>query len=90
MGLFKKVKLHVGDKYILTMMQGAVTGIDISKDAHPAVRVVSALGGLTFGSFVGVLRLVSPNDIADSFFTPEKEMGERIDKKIKSMKEIGE
>jgi hypothetical protein len=84
MGLFKKIGLHLGDKYIATQIQGMNMGKELTKDANNVVQVAGFMGGLLVGSAVGIARVWNPFEIADSFLTPEKDMEERINKKIES------
>lgn len=85
MGLFNRFGLHIADKYIATQMQGGQLGMDITKDMPIPVKAAGIFGGLLFGTVVGVARAWNPLDIADSLLTPEKELQERVEKKMNSL-----
>ena len=84
MGIFKKLNLHLADKYLATQMQGMKLANETPKDMPAPVQVAGLFGGILFGSAVGIFRLWNPTDIFDSVLTSEKKLEERINKKFDS------
>jgi hypothetical protein len=84
MGFFKKLELHVHDKFFATTWQGVKVGMDLAENRSDAVKFAAFTAGGLGGSIVGSLRLASPAAIADSILTSEDEMEERVQKKLKA------
>jgi hypothetical protein len=84
MGFFNKVGLHLLDKYVAPTAQGIKLGMELTENAPAPVKVVGFIGGFVAGNVVGAVRVSNPLDIADSVLTPEGEMEERVQKKLKA------
>jgi hypothetical protein len=82
MGFWKKVELHVTDKYVSRQVQGMKMGADLTRSAPGAVQVAGLIGGAVAGTVVGAFNVWSPLSIADTVLTPEAELEERLDRRM--------
>jgi hypothetical protein len=83
MGLYNKFENHLADKYASTQIQGMKLADDLTKNSSTPVKIVGLIVGIIGSTAVGVARVWNPMDIADSLLTPDDEMEERLNKKMK-------
>jgi len=60
-------------------------GADLTEKAPAPVKAAAVMVGSFAGSMYGGFRACNPVDIIDSVLTPEKEMEERVEKKMKAV-----
>ncbi|WP_439547772.1 hypothetical protein [Falsiroseomonas sp.] len=85
MGIGSRLAGHIADKGLVTITQGMHLGDEITGNSNVFIKSVGLAAGVIAGGAVAAIRLANPLDIADSILTPEKDMIERVEKKMDAL-----